>query len=163
MSYQVRFFKDRQKFSAAHFTLFADGDLERLHGHNYHVSVTVAGDALEKGLLFPFHEAKAVIKVLCDAWDEYVLLPTASDWVTVEERGDQYEVRVHTPIHQKFYSFPKEDCRLLDCDNISCENLCRIFGAMIGEGFDHANLKVNRLTVTIAESSGQEVSVEVRP
>lgn len=68
--------KERHKFSSAHVTVFEDGSVERLHGHNYAVGVSVEGSSLSNGLLLPFHDLKAVVDELCKRWDEYVLIPT---------------------------------------------------------------------------------------
>jgi len=37
--FTVNLRKERNKFSSAHFTLFPDGSVEKLHGHNYFVEV----------------------------------------------------------------------------------------------------------------------------
>ena len=78
LGYEVLLGKERHKFSCGHFTVFSDGAVERLHGHNYHVAVTLRGPALRDGLLFPFHTVKATIAGICDEWDERILLPTVS-------------------------------------------------------------------------------------
>jgi len=159
MSYRVTFSKDRQKFSAAHFTIFEDGEVERLHGHNYYVVVTLSGEALSSGLVFPFHEVKPVISALCKTWDEYVLLPTRASWLAVETRGDQIEARLETPRVSKRYSFPREDVILLDCDNISSENLARLFLEMLTAGLASKELGIAQIEVSISESRGQSVTV----
>ena len=159
MSYRVSFFKDRQKFSAAHFTLFDDGEVERLHGHNYTVNVVFEGSQLDRGLLFPFHQVKPVIKHLCDTWDEYVLIPNASDWVDVDEHESQVEVRLKTPKVRKLYSFPVEDVRILPCDNVSCENLTRLFLDRLIVNLDQEDIRIDGIEVSISESAGQTVTL----
>lgn len=161
MQYKVRFFKDRQKFSAAHFTIFNDGEVERLHGHNYSVDVTISSSSLDMGLMAPFHDLKAVIGQFCNLWDEYVLLPTKCPWVDILERNDQVELYLKTPKVCKFYSFPKEDVVLLDVDNISCENLTQVFGDNLCQALAALNLPIDAATITIGESSGQTVSMDV--
>ncbi len=50
-----------REFSAAHRMRDYPGDCSRLHGHNYRVELTVAGEKLdERGMLLDFSELKAV-------------------------------------------------------------------------------------------------------
>jgi len=76
--FEIVIAKERQKFACAHFTVFPDGNVERLHGHNYHLGVTVRGRRLSQGLLVPFQTMKAGVAALCDAWDEHVFVATVS-------------------------------------------------------------------------------------
>lgn len=53
-------------FSAAHAIIIA-GTREPIHGHNWHVVVTIAGDALDPdGLLCDFHTVESVLNSLID-------------------------------------------------------------------------------------------------
>lgn len=158
---KATFFKDRQKFAAAHFTVFPDGSAERLHGHNYTVRVAFSGESLELGLMAPFSVLKKEIDLLCKQWDEYVFLPSASPWGTVSTKGNQIEFALKTPLLDKHYSFPKEDVVLLDCDNISCENLVVIFASRLAARIPQVAPHVTAVEVTIAESNGQEVTQEI--
>lgn len=159
--YRINFAKDRQKFAAAHFTIFNDGSVERLHGHNYHAAVTLICDHLHRGLAFPFHQAKQQIQAACDDWDEYVLLPADHPWLDIGIAEDQVDVHLDTPALSKTYSFPYEDVQVLHCDNISCENLARIFGRRLADRFRAAGLPIQSLEVTLAESAGQSVTVAI--
>ena len=158
MTYKVHFYKDRQKFSAAHFTLFEDGTAERLHGHNYVVTAALTGSSLDQGLLFPFHRVKPLITRLCDAWDERVLLPLRSPWLGLRETERQWEVTLNCPPAPKFYSFPKEDVVFLDCDNISSENLAALFAEGLVNALGDLCPRLVHLEVTVSESSGQSVT-----
>jgi len=159
MTINVRFFKDRQKFSAAHFTLFPDGNIERLHGHNYVIEIGLMGEKLRMGLIFPFHLVKPEIQKLCDKWDERILLPKSAEWVKLSENGSQVEVQVDTPREKKFYSFPKEDTVILECDNVSCENLANLYWRGLAQSILPLDLSLQALEVTLSESSGQAVTV----
>ena len=126
MVMRVRMFKARQRFAAAHMTLYPDGTAERLHGHNYTIEAVFHSDvgSLSHGVLVPFDVVKLSLQQLCESWHERVLLPKRSPFVTVVETEDQVEATLSTDkIKRKFYSFPKEDVVLLDCDNVSCENM----------------------------------------
>ena len=158
MSWRISFFKDRQKFSAAHFTLFPDGTAERLHGHNYAVEVSLEGERLAGGLLVPFHDVKEIVTALAAEWDERVLLPAAAPDVSIEVGEEQVEVRLVTPRCRKFYSFPREDVVLLECDNVSSENLARLFLDRLAERLADTTAGLTGLEVSISETAGQKVT-----
>lgn len=159
--FEVCFAKERQKFAAAHFTIFEDGSVERLHGHNYHVHVRVHASQLKLGLVFPFHTVKQHINQLCDAWDEYVLLPHTCPWFTFQVDDHRVAAHLQTPAGvDKRYSFPREDVQLLECDNVSSENLALLFAAQLKAKLEKVpDLTFDAVEVSLSESLGQAVSV----
>ena len=57
--YRMALAKEDFKFSSAHFTLFANGGAELLHGHNYRVRVEISGAGLDaEGLLLDIERFK---------------------------------------------------------------------------------------------------------
>jgi 6-pyruvoyltetrahydropterin/6-carboxytetrahydropterin synthase len=57
-------------FSAAHFLTRYHGKCERLHGHNYRVRVTAAGDGLDEGgMLLDFGVMKAALRAITGELD----------------------------------------------------------------------------------------------
>ena len=59
----------------------------------------------------------------------------------------------------KFYSLPADDTVLLDCDNVSCENLARLAHARLLSSIEPDALAgVTSFVVTISEATGQAVS-----
>ncbi len=61
-------------FSAGHALRNYKGKCENVHGHNYRVEVTVAGETLsEAGLLVDFVELRAAIRALADRLDHQFL------------------------------------------------------------------------------------------
>src|SRR5258705_6194231 len=89
--YSVVVAKDYLKFAAAHFIAYP-GFREPLHGHNYQVSVRVEADLGSDGYVLDFGIVKRVAKALCDELDERVILPSASDCLTVATHADGVEV-----------------------------------------------------------------------
>ncbi|CAM2005340.1 6-pyruvoyl trahydropterin synthase family protein [Acanthopleuribacter pedis] len=161
--FEAEFAKDRQKFSAAHFTIFEDGSVERLHGHNYRVKVTFTAALGELGLMFPFHQAKALIKALCDAWDERVIVPTACPWLDVDQsQKGQVGLHLKTPRVEKVYSFPLEDTLLLPINNVSCENLVAVFAEALARRCEEDELNYQSMTVAIGESDGQDIRMTLQ-
>ena len=154
MPFQVNLSKERFKFSSTHFTIFNDSEAEYLHGHNYMVSVDLDFRTLaeDTGLSAEFSHLKAKIDDICALLDERVLLPKDSPFLSIEENEDNYDVRFST----KFYSFPQEDCVLLDVVNISSECLAKWFYHKLSE--EYLSIGLEELSVTIEESSGQAVT-----
>ena len=72
-SWAIDLHKEYFKFSCAHFLIFPDGSKERLHGHNYHVQVELAGQLTDRGIVMDFNHAKPIVRELCDALDEHWL------------------------------------------------------------------------------------------
>jgi 6-pyruvoyltetrahydropterin/6-carboxytetrahydropterin synthase len=60
-------------FCAAH-RLEGHPKCSRLHGHNYHVEVTVGGQGVAGGMLIDFGEVKAALKEICEPWDHRYLV-----------------------------------------------------------------------------------------
>lgn len=158
--YKVTLGKQKQKFSAAHFTVFPDGSAERLHGHDYHVEVCLWAPSLDGGIVFPFQKVKRLIKSLCDGWDERVLLPTRASRVQLDrDPVDGFSVTLSLDQGEKVYRFPEEDVILLPVDNVSCENLAMLFSQQLCQDIQRASLPIASLEVKLSESLGQSVTV----
>ncbi|MGJ8686540.1 MAG: 6-pyruvoyl trahydropterin synthase family protein, partial [Spongiibacteraceae bacterium] len=82
--------KEDLKFSAAHFTIFSATERERLHGHNFKVSLLLTADVGENGMCFSYVEIKKRLRKLCARIDEYTILPAHSPYMTIAERGQYY-------------------------------------------------------------------------
>ena len=117
------------KFNCAHFIAHR-GFRERLHGHNYRISVKVTGsDVLgEDGYLFDFGDIKKVARSLCSQLNEYFICPMNSDVLKIVEDGTQICV---TCEDGAFFSFPRSDCALLPLVHSSAEELAHYFWSQI--------------------------------
>ena len=67
--------KDVHKFSSAHMSLFPDGSKERIHGHNFRVSVSVVVKDTRVENMFDFAWLKSALVDQCREWDKGMLLP----------------------------------------------------------------------------------------
>lgn len=154
MPFQVSLAKERFKFSSTHFTIFSDSEAESLHGHNYLVSVDLDFRSLaeDTGLSAEFGHLKSKIDVICQELDEKVLLPGDSPFLDIGETETNYEVQ----FANKFYSFPIEDCLVMDIVNVSSECLAKWFHQRLDENL-HA-IGLEGLSVTIEETNGQSVT-----
>ncbi len=145
------------KFAAAHFTWFADGSAERLHGHNYRVSVQLAGDQLDaSGMLVEARVVKDHVRRLCEALDERTLLPEPGPHVTIEMRGSEIEARVAG----RSYRLPAADVFQLPVPNVTVECLARWLWGEIAKAL--AGVPASSLAVEVEESDGQSASFEAR-
>ena len=87
-------------FSAGHF-VSEGGKCERLHGHNYQVTVRISGEINSQGMIVDFRVLKTHLQGLCKEWDHRLLLPAQSSQIKIKTRGEFTEVK--TPDRE--YSF----------------------------------------------------------
>lgn len=163
--YRVVIQKESYKFSASHFTVFGPRQAERLHGHNYAVSVECAVKALDElGMAFEFNSLKPHIKNAANLWDEFVLLPMLNPYIQFE--SDLIEGQPHTVVNfaGKSYRFPDSDLIKLPVRNVTSEELAKTFLQILLESWmsslnkvDAEVLKANMLwmEVAIEETCGQ--------
>ncbi|MFX0204630.1 MAG: 6-pyruvoyl tetrahydropterin synthase family protein [Candidatus Hodarchaeota archaeon] len=104
-------------FSAAHI-LSGFGKCDRLHGHNYQVSVNLRGEMTNEALI-DFQELKQILSEVCSQLDHKILLPYKSKKLMCSFTSSTVEVKVG----EKEYSFPMNDVQLLDIKSTTCENL----------------------------------------
>lgn len=169
-SLRIRLAKETFKFSSTHFTVLSATSAERLHGHNYQVSVEC--DLIGVGPLgmgFEFNQLKPHIKRLTDSWDERVLIQ--KDCPILSVRDEEVRSTPHWVIDlvgknlNRSYRFPKEDVVFLDTINITSEELARLFALALAQawrtalpdGSDVAS-RVRSLSVTIEETRGQSAT-----
>lgn len=155
--YRIVLAKEDFKFSAAHFTLFANGRAELLHGHNYRVQVELSGSELdEEGLLVDIESFKKRLRAICAKLDSRTLLPGESQRLDWSEDGGAVEVRCG----ERGYRFPADDILVLPLANTSMELLARMIWSDLAEGL--AGSRVDALAVSVEESSGQRCWYEGR-
>jgi 6-pyruvoyltetrahydropterin/6-carboxytetrahydropterin synthase len=144
--------KESHKFSAAHFTIFSATDRERLHGHNFSVSARIVAPVDENGLTGDYAVYKNQIKKLCDALDEYTLIPEHSPYLEISEEGDYYRV-----VHDKdALLFLKADTLVIPVRNTTVEDLSHYLLETLVE--DRAFLKVQdirEIEVMVSSGPGQ--------
>ena len=114
--------KENQKFSGAHMTVFPNGSKEPLHGHNYYVGLRLELKNSDFENLIDFSEFKTILQMLCEKWDEKVLLAIQNPFY--EERISDGEIEIR--LCKKRYVFPEEEVVRLDTKNISSESLAEL-------------------------------------
>ena len=153
--YTVQLSKESFKFSAAHFTVFDQTRSERLHGHNYYVSVRASFKTLDAktAMTVDFAELKKDIQTECDTLDEYVLLPSESVFLDIQQDGKSITAK----LAEKTYVLPKSDVRLLPLSNITCEGLSQLLSERLKQLWAKMP-SLQGIEVTIEETRGQSVS-----
>ncbi len=137
-------------FSAAHFSI-VDGRSERLHGHNYRVSMRAHGALRLDGTLIDFDLLKQSLRMVCSELDEHMLVPTLSPALDVREEA--HEVVVHEGVRR--FVFPRNDVRLLPIVNTTCECLAEYLLREVRAGLGAWPLQ---LELHVEETPGQGAS-----
>lgn len=156
-AFRIVLAKEDFKFSSAHFTIFGAGRAELFHGHNYHVAVELAGDAVDEwGLLADIASLKQAIRAACARLDSRTLIPVESGEIAWSREGDAVEVR----FDERLYRFPAADVLLLPLANTSMELLARMLWEEIAPRL--AGSRVEVLALSVEESAGQRCVYESR-
>ena len=117
--------KEDIKFSAAHFTIFADGSRERLHGHNYRVRLRADYAVGDGDISVDYGELKRALRRVCARYDEYTLMPANSRFLRVASVAGSVEAL----IGDSRFVFPEADVRVLPVENITGEALAPLLRA----------------------------------
>lgn len=144
--------KEEFSFSAGHFTIFSATDREQLHGHNYYVSVSFEFAINHNGISFDYRVYKRKIAALCTQLDRYLLLPSQSPYLSIEEAGDYWIAEFN---HKKL-PFLKEDVVILPLANITIEELSMWFlEALTGDTAQLAEHAIRKMIVRVYNGPGQ--------
>jgi 6-pyruvoyltetrahydropterin/6-carboxytetrahydropterin synthase len=147
--------REDMKFSAGHFTVFSATERERLHGHDFGVSVAVTADVDDNGLAFDYGVYKDLVRKLCRDWNEVFLLPAMSPHVRLHEEGE-YVIAVHAGERLPFL---RRDVLILPVRNVTLEDLSELFLQRILQELPkgHGEI-VSGLLVKVLSGPGQSAS-----
>lgn len=117
------------RFNCAHFIAFK-GFRERLHGHNYLLSIKITGtDTIgDDGYVIDFGDIKKATRKLCKQMNEYFLCPMKSDVLTITEVDQQVCLVCEDGSN---FSFPRKDVMMLPIMHSSAEELSHYFWCKI--------------------------------
>ena len=163
-SWKIHIRKDNLKFSAAHMTVFPDGSKEGLHGHNYEVQLEV--ELIEPTLpqMLTYEAFKQALRPICGAWDEKVLVAGENPWLEpLSGTQGEYAFR----LCGKRYVLPVDEVVVLDADNITVENLARVFFERFWKKLTMDRSipwreRIVEVSLRIDESRGQGATYSVR-
>ena len=152
--YSVRLAKEHHVFSAAHFITFNGNVCERLHGHNYRVSVVVDGPLDENQYVIDFIALRDELKRITDELDHRMLLPKDHPLIKVTAEGKEVTA-VFTPDGRRWV-FPADDCRILPVANTTAELLADyIGGKLLVAVTARTGQRPAKLRVEVDENHGQ--------
>lgn len=156
--YEVFVAKDSFKFNAAHFIAY-HGFRERLHGHNYRVSVRIEGPVGGDGYVVDFGDIKRAAHEVCSRLNERVLVPMRSDVITIDVSGGQVNMVCEDGTR---FSFPQADCVLLDIVHSSAEELAALLCLQLRDALPVLGERcVVGLEVGVAEAPNQEARYRI--
>lgn len=155
--FRVRVSKDYLVFCSGHFISYEGDKCERLHGHNYRAAIEVEGVLDENFYVFDFVTLKKRAKLITDALDHRMMLPTRNPVIVLDESGKSVRVRYK----EREWLFPREDCVLLPIANTTAELLARYIGERLREDLAATyRFTPEVLRVEVEESFGQLASWE---
>ncbi len=151
MSYKIMVERNTLRFAAAHFATFG-GECEPLHGHNYAVSVELAGDLTPDSWVMDFGELKKIARNICRQLDHRFILPTLNRALRITEGGQEYEIA----FGERRYVMPRQDVAALSIDNSTAERLAEWFASAVAAALrSHGVYNVVSITVGVEEAPGQ--------
>jgi 6-pyruvoyltetrahydropterin/6-carboxytetrahydropterin synthase len=151
MDYRVAVERNRLKFAAAHFATF-EGKCEPLHGHNYAVTIEVAGTLTDDAWVCDFGTLKSLGRALCDELDHKFLLQRDSRVLQIDEGMSNWKVR----FLERGFVFPKSDVVALPIDNTTAERLAEWFIVRLKDALrERGASNLTSIAVGVEEAPGQ--------
>ncbi len=120
--YRVKVYKEYFDFSAAHFITYG-GRCETLHGHNYHVEVTLEGERGPDSFVFNFSDLKPLVRRICDSLDHKMLLADHNALLKYQlnYEAKSAEQTIEVTFGKRRYLFPLEEVMRLPIENTTAE------------------------------------------
>ena len=150
MGYKVIVNESKVKFSACHF-LKEHYKCSRLHGHNYYVSVEISDNLDNNYFVVDFMELSKELESIIEPMDHYILIPTKSEDIKINELQDSVEIFTPT----KRYVFPRSDICFLPIPATTSELLAKYIHDKLKEIY-----KNKRIIVKVGESKSSLASYE---
>lgn len=112
------------EFSAAHFLRKYKGNCEKLHGHNWKVSLTVSSKRLtSKGLVIDFKDLRKVLKEVLKILD-HSYLNELSSFKKNNPTSENIAVYIYKHIQKRLKS---KDCKIADVSVWETDKSCASF------------------------------------
>ncbi|MBK1721015.1 6-pyruvoyl trahydropterin synthase family protein [Thiocystis violacea] len=148
---RIEISKEYLNFSAGHFTIFSATERENLHGHNFQVRCGVTAAVGPNGMAFDYVDLKRILKAICDALDERVLLPERSPYLRLERQEGQ----VTAFFADERLSFLERDVLLLPIRNVTIEELAPLLLARLRDRPELSAMEIRAIELGVASGSGQ--------
>ena len=155
--YRLQVTKDQLGFAAAHFITMR-GKCERLHGHNYRVTVEVEGFLGEDKYVVDFGVLKKHAAEIARTLDHRVLLAAENAKIAYSQAEQHITVRYE----EKYYVFPLAEVILLPIDNTTAELLASYFCAELSERLHQDGVNTLKMVgVWVSEGPGQQAFASI--
>jgi len=156
-TFEVNVAKQDFKFHAAHFVAFR-GFRERIHGHNYQVSVRLlcSNKIGADGYVIDYGDVKKVTRKICKSLNEHFLCPVLSDAMKISRIEESIKIECEDGA---MFVFPEGDCAMLPIAHSTTEELAIYLWGEILRALDVEYLSkrgIHTLEVTVGEAAGQE-------
>ncbi len=146
MPYKLTVERTDLNFSAAHF-LMRHPKCERVHGHNYRVTIEIESDKLNsQQMIVDFLDVRDIVREICQKMDHHILIPTKAENIEIKEMGEEMEVIAN----KRRYVFPKDDALLLPIEATTVENISEY----IYKQLKQSPLKELKMKVSVEEAEG---------
>jgi len=123
-----------------------------IHGHSYHVDVTVEGErGGEFGFVVDFKTVKGLVREICKKLDHKLLIPEKSKEIDFKSVGESLEFS----IRDKEYKIPREDCCLLPLPSTSAEAMSEYFTEQLFQALAPEKSDIKRVEICVNEGIGQ--------
>ncbi len=157
---KIRISRGEHQFASAHF-LIDMNQCERLHGHNYAVTVELGGSKGADSTIIDFHSVNPVIKQVCQTLDHRILIAKEDERQELDITDEEVEVRFKT----KRFLFPRSDCVLLPLKATTVENLSAYVAVRLAEWISKEKKNIRWLKVEIMEGAAQSAisRIEIKP
>ena len=160
-TFEIFLNKQDMKFNCAHFICHR-GFRERLHGHNYSMTLSVVGQETisTDGYLIDFGDLKRAARDLCKSMNEFFICPMLSDCMTITETEDKKNLCLQCEDGSVF-SFPIADCARLPIVHSSVEEMTHYIWFTLVKKIGVESLRsrgITRIEIAIAEAPGQTAS-----
>ena len=149
--------RNDMKFSVAHFTIFSETSRERVHGHNFYLSVLCKTFIKAGGVSFDYRELRRFLLEKCHFLNERFLLAKNSPYLKVEFLPEKESVKI--TFNKKEMILLEEDVLLLPLENISSESLSYWFlDNLLGEKEFLKKNDISMIEVKVSTTTGQSSS-----
>jgi 6-pyruvoyltetrahydropterin/6-carboxytetrahydropterin synthase len=151
MEFRVRVERNKLKFAAAHFATF-EGQCEPLHGHNYAVTLEVAGALTDDAWVCDFAALKSIGKAICDELDHKFLLQRDSRVLQIDEGMSNWKIR----FLERGWVLPKAEVLPLPIDNTTAERLAEYVVRRVRDALrERGASNLTSVTAGVEEAPGQ--------
>lgn len=155
--YRLEVTKDELGFAAAHFITMR-GKCERLHGHNYRITVEVEGILGDDGYVVDFGVLKRHAREIARSLDHRVLLAAENPQLVFTRHNTHLNVQYGA----KCYGFPLDEVVMLPIANTTAELLATYFCRQLAERLRNEDAAaVSSISVWVSEGPGQQARAMV--